>query len=47
MAYKVAQKLNLSLDELCSDIKFTELERSAETYGYKLVPIIEGDGLNG
>ena len=43
LAYKIAQKLELSLDELCSDIKLSDLERSAETYGFKLVPITEED----
>ena len=47
LAYKVAQKLNLSIDELCSDIRLSELERSAETYGYKLVPIVEEEEIDG
>ena len=38
-AYTVSRILNVSLDDLCTDIRFKELEKTAGELGYRLVKI--------
>lgn len=39
VALKTAEVLNVSIDELCSDIKLKDLQKMASECGYKLIPI--------
>lgn len=41
--YLIAQIFNVSMDDMCSNIAFKELEETAKSFGYKLVPIEGGE----
>ncbi len=43
IVYACSQILDVTIDELCGDIRLKELQECAEKCGYKLVPIDEGD----
>ena len=38
LAYRISQEFGISIDELCSDIRLKELQKTAKEYGFKLVP---------
>lgn len=40
--YKTAKILDVSIDELCTDLRLKELNEVANECGYKLVPIEKG-----
>ena len=43
VAYKASQIFDVGIDNLCSDFVYNEISTTAETLGYKLVPIDGGD----
>lgn len=43
IVYNCSQILDVTIDELCGDIRLKELQECAKSCGYKLVPIDEGD----
>ena len=40
---KTAKEFNISLDELCTDLRFEELKSQVADYGYALVPLNKED----
>ena len=39
LAQRIANEFGITIDELCSDIRFKELERTAAEYGFRLTPL--------
>lgn len=39
LAVQIAQEFGITVDDLCSDIRLKDLQKTAEEYGLKLVPL--------